>query len=251
MQLADEEMKKESSIRIAGDDAQAKALIEQNFAIKQREIQREMAKEKRKLAIFEKARSVAEIALNTAKGISVAVGESPLTFGLPWSAFVAVTGALQLAQALSVPIPQYAKGTNYSPEGLAIIGEAGREMRINPDGSTSITDRPQLTYLERGTKIIPAEKTEQLMKDAERFGDGYMVDNFMTSNARNAIELRQSKQSSDMYLMVAALQENGKQITNAIKSQPVDVWDEKGHRRYEQNVNLRIHRMNKRYNLGS
>jgi hypothetical protein len=251
MQLADEQMKKDASLAIVQDDAQAKALIEQNFAIKQKEIQREMAKEKRKMAVFEKARSVAEIALNTAKGISSAVAESPITFGLPWSAFVAVTGALQLAQALSVPIPQYAKGTNYSPEGLAITGEAGRELRINPDGSTQVVDKPTLSYLERGTKIIPNSTTEQILKDAEKFGDGYAIDHLSNSHNRNTLALQQTKNSIDIHMLVSAMQHNGKVITEAIKSQPKDVFDERGHRRYTQGVNLRIERMDKRYKMGS
>jgi hypothetical protein len=250
-QLADEDFKKEGSLRIAGDDAQAKALIEQNFAIKQKEIQREQAKEKRKLAVFDKARSAAEIGINTAKGISTAVAASPLTFGLPWSAFVAVTGALQLAQVLATPIPAFAKGTMSSPEGMALIGEAGRELRINPSGDISVVDRPQVAYLERGTKIIPNTPTEQLLQDAERFGDGFMVDHLTNSYGKNANALQVAKNSLDTYKLVQALAQNGKDITDAIKSQPRDLYDERGYRSYQQNVNLRIERLNKRHNLGS
>jgi hypothetical protein len=38
-------------------------------------------------------------------------------------------------------------------------------------------------------------------------------------------------------------------VVNAINSQPRHVWDDKGHREYEGNVNARVVRLDKRYTL--
>ena len=70
---------------------------------KNREVQRKQAERDKKQRIF-------EAIINTAAGVAKAVSESPLTFGLPWSAFVAATGILQIAAIKKEPLPELAKG---------------------------------------------------------------------------------------------------------------------------------------------
>lgn len=72
--------------------------------------QENKAKLERQQAKREKALKIFGVVTDTAAGIAKAVAASPLTFGLPWSAFVAATGALQLASIISEPLPQAAKG---------------------------------------------------------------------------------------------------------------------------------------------
>jgi hypothetical protein len=72
-------------------------------AVREFEINEKFDKKKEELRVkqvkAQKQQSLIEIGIATAKGIALAVAESPLTFGLPFSAFVAATG---IAQALVV-----------------------------------------------------------------------------------------------------------------------------------------------------
>lgn len=247
--LSDEERASESALRIVGDDAQAKAFIEEELARKQDEINKQIAAQKRKAAIFDRAVTVAQIGYNTAKGISAAVAASPLTFGLPWSAFVGITGALQLANVLAQPLPAFFMGTDYSPEGLALVGEKGRELIISPSGEARIATGPQLTYLERGSQVKHNAATEAILKDAEAYGDGYLMDQTLSSYDRNTEVLARAIPAYETAKIVGALDGHTKQIVQAIKTQPQDFWDEKGYRHYENTVNARILSLNKRYKL--
>ncbi len=244
-QLSAEEEAKDRSLAIAGDDAQARALIEQDFANKKKAIEKQIAQEKRKQAIFQKALDATSIVISTAKGIATAVAESPLTFGLPWSAFVGVIGALQLATVLARPIPQFFKGTESSPAGLAWVAERGPELAISPSGKLTYYDKPQIANLEARTKIKTASKTSQLMKDAQMYGDGFMYDQ-LGSSFRDS-DLALESVSVDLSPIAEAIDNSTKTITNAIKSQPQSVWDAKGHRQFERTENGRVLRLGKKY----
>lgn len=66
-------------------------------------------------------------------------------------------------------IAGFAKGTESSPEGLAWVGEKGRELMIDKRGNVGFSpDKAALTYLEKGTKIIPADITARMMMDSKR-----------------------------------------------------------------------------------
>lgn len=249
--LAAEEEAAARSIAIVGDDAQAKALIEQELARKKEEINRQIAQQRRRQAIFERSVTIAEIAFNTAKGISAAVAQSPITFGLPWSAFVAVTGALQLASVLAQPLPAFWKGTENSPEGFALVGERGRELIISPSGETSIADGPTVAYLEKGSQVKNNAATESILRDAERFGDGYLMDQVLHSYARNARALTPREPASiEGERIISAVTDQTRRIERALKTMPRDVFDEKGFRSYESTVAGRVVRLDKRYKLG-
>lgn len=72
---------------------------------------------------------------------------------------IPILAALTLSQIAG--IAAFAKGTEFSPEGLAFVGEEGHEIRINPDGKASLTpSTATLTYLKEGTKIIPNHEIE-------------------------------------------------------------------------------------------
>jgi hypothetical protein len=79
------------------------AEAQEQYDKKDREVKRKQAERDKKQRIF-------ETILNTATGIAKAVSQSPLTFGLPFSAFVAATGILQLAAIKKEPLPELAKG---------------------------------------------------------------------------------------------------------------------------------------------
>lgn len=102
--------------------------LSQDLADKQLEIEIENAKREKKIKLF-------EIAIDTIAGIAKAVAASPLTFGLPFSAFVAATGAAQAIALASTPLPvaekgMYVKGRRHSQGGTIVEAEDG-EVIIN------------------------------------------------------------------------------------------------------------------------
>lgn len=152
---------RENELQLAGDNAAAKAQIETDYAKKIIDVQRELRESQRKQAIFEKALAVANIGIHTAEGIAKALGEYGPA-GIPLAIAIGAIGAIQLAVAISKPIPQFFKGTESSPEGLAVVGEKGRELAIDPSGSAKMYDKPQITYLKKGTRIFNNEDTEKI-----------------------------------------------------------------------------------------
>lgn len=119
-------------------------------------------------AILHKAITIAKIAIETALATI-----HQATSGDPYTAFfraagVAALGAAQIAAAYAQPIPEYAEGTgpDGTPEsGPARVSEEGRELGITKDGKVFLTpDSETITYLSKGTRIVPHAQTEELLK---------------------------------------------------------------------------------------
>lgn len=129
--------------------------IEDQAAGREEEIEKKRIEAERKNAIFEKAQAVAQAAINTALAITAAL-TSPFT-SAAMIPLIAATGAAQIATILATPLPEYAKGTQDHPGGLAMVGDGGRaEMVVFPDGSvwrTPATDT--LVNLPEHTKVLP------------------------------------------------------------------------------------------------
>jgi hypothetical protein len=172
-----------------------------------------------------------------------------LTFGLPWSAFVAITGGLQLARILAAPIPQFYTGTDYSPEGLIRVGDVkGREIVIDPSGNATLYDQDSVIWAQRGSKVIPNYKTERILAEMENGGtaQGLVFHGYgdLTDRLGTAADV-----VLDSDGIRHSIEDMKYSVVNAINSQPRHVWDDKGHREYEGNVNARVVRLDKRYTL--
>ena len=97
---------KEYELHAAGENAEAKARIEEKY-------NRQIAAQKRKQAQNEKLAGIFNVAIDTAIAVTKAVAASPATFGLPFSAFALASGAAQAAAIAAQPIPKFNKGTEY------------------------------------------------------------------------------------------------------------------------------------------
>ena len=157
-----------AELALAGDNEERKAEIQAEFAEKRKAIEEEQANANKRRAIFEKALAATQIAIDTSRAVISAVAASPLTGGLPFSAIVAAIGAVQLAAVLSKPIPQFAEGTDSSPEGLAIVNEEGTEL-MERGGKMFYypTKTATMVNLEKGTKVYDADTSEDMLKQAE------------------------------------------------------------------------------------
>lgn len=129
--------------------------IEDQAAVREEEIEKKRIEAERKNAIYQKAQAVAQAAVNIALAITAAL-KYPLTSAI-MIPLIAATGAAQIATILATPLPEYAKGTQDHPGGLAMVGDGGRaEMVVFPDGSvwrTPATDT--LVNLPEHTQVLP------------------------------------------------------------------------------------------------
>ena len=160
-QLENNEKEKESALSNASLTNEQREYLEEKYDKKKRDIQKKQAQAEKKQAIF-------QIALNTAMGIAKAVALSPLTFGLPFSAYVAALGAIQIAAVASRKVPEFWKGTENAPEGVAKTDERGAELHLDRYGRIKDygSDKgARYKWLDKGDKIITAEKTKNLLKE--------------------------------------------------------------------------------------
>jgi TP901 family phage tail tape measure protein len=128
--------------------------------------QREINSLNKKQDALQKIQAIFSIGINTAVAAMQVAGQTGVgaVVAVP---LVLALGAAQIAAVLARPVPQYAKGVDSSPEGLAITGEKGRELKITPKGKMSLTPgKASLDYLQKGTKIVPADITEQFLRYA-------------------------------------------------------------------------------------
>lgn len=200
----DAEINKINQIANSEDEARKqKAATEAKYnAMVQREEARKRS-EQRRQAAFNKSADIAKIMTATALAVITAWTEGDAYTKFIRAAAAGVAGAAQLASAIATPLPQYYKGVKSSPETWAWVGERGTEGRINPDGSFELTpNKPTLTYLKKGTEIIPHERLMQMAID-------YSTNNTQTSTSSDFNSFkRMFKQAND---------ESTNKIVNAIK----------------------------------
>jgi len=146
-----------AEVKAAGDNAEKKAEIDEKYAKKRNELAR-------KQAVVDKLQGLFNIAINTAMGVMNAMSKVITIPLVPW---IVAMGAIQAATVLATPIPQYAKGTHSSRAGIAVVGERGRELMVDPSGHMSLSgDSAHLAMLKAGTRIIPSDETKAIMRAA-------------------------------------------------------------------------------------
>lgn len=172
--LAKLEAQYEIETQMAGDNEAAKMAIENQYNLEKAKIEKEQRAADRKRAIFQKTMAVVEIAINTAKGIALALGTFPPPVSIALAAVVGAIGALQVAAVLAKPIPAFAEGTEDAPGGLSIVNEDGPELIIGKRGARMINSKgPALTYLDPHDRVITAEKTARIFADTDNMIAGF------------------------------------------------------------------------------
>lgn len=170
-----------------------------------------MDKKRRQIEInqakLKKALDLAGAITSTSKGIAAALA----TLNIPLSIAIGAAGALQIAKIASTKIPQFWTGTDYSPEGWATVGERGRELMVTPKGEVKLTPKETtLTYLEKGTKILNAERTRRIMA-------GEMMPE-MRHNGWSELVASNNRMSSEV----------AQAIGNIRQEKTIFRWDERG-----------------------
>lgn len=170
--LEDQKNKELERVEESVDSEENKALkiaqIEKRAQVQTEALEQRKRSIAREQAVFEKASRVASATMIAILGSISALAPPPIglgpVLGVPLAATIAAIGAVQVSQILATPLPAFATGTDSSPEGPAVVGERGSELRIDPDGRVSMTPaKASLTYLKKGTQIIPADETRKIM----------------------------------------------------------------------------------------
>lgn len=89
-----------------------------------------------------KAISIATAVVNTAVAVTKALGTAP-PLNIPLAISTGLLGAAEIAAISAQQPPQFAKGTESAPGGLALVGEKG----------------PEFTYLPKGAQVFSNQKT--------------------------------------------------------------------------------------------
>jgi len=205
------------ALLFAGDSATAREEIERQFQERQRQIQARQAKARQRQAIF-------NIAIDTAQAIIATLAKTPPPAGLPFAAIVAAIGAAQIAMVSSQQIPQFFKGTDNAPEGLAWTQEKGREIITDKKGrikSLGSDKGAELTMLEKGDKVFTAEKSAMM------FDSG--LNSILTNNG---ILPPKIEVNMDTQLITNEIKNLAKTISN--KSSFTVIEDARGKRIYQQ-----------------
>lgn len=163
----------QTELTMAGDNDVAKAELTNAYNLEKDKIDKEQRAADRKRAIFQKTLAAVEIAINTAKGIGMALGSFPPPVSFALAAVVGVIGALQIAAVLSKPIPAFAEGTDDAPGGWSLINERGDEAVTDSKGTRVIhSNGPRLIHLEKHAIVHTAEEVAAAQR-ADRMISGY------------------------------------------------------------------------------
>lgn len=160
---------RERDLELAGNNEDAKNAINERADKQQEELRKKQNAARRKQSIKEKALRIVETIVNTAAAIMRAFAELGPIAGIPAAALIGATGAIQVATIAAQPIPQFAKGTDNAPGGLAVVGEKGREIVHEPSGRTYITgDKAELRDVPEGSQILTNVITERILSGRQK-----------------------------------------------------------------------------------
>lgn len=135
---------------ILQEQINAEMTANQQLANQERELAKEKEKQEKEIAKKEKqqkrvqiTQSIAQAFTETSLGVMKAISASPLTLGLPWSAIIAATGALQIgvmtAQLAKLEDGGLLNGKRHADGGMRIEGTnievEGGEYVINRDST--------------------------------------------------------------------------------------------------------------------
>jgi len=216
------ERQRDVSILFAGESTTAREEIERQYEERRKRIQRQQAESQKRLAMF-------NIATNTAQAIMAVFAKTPPPAGIPLALLVGAIGAAQLAMTASQPIPQFYKGTQNAPEGLAWTDEKGAELHTDSKGNIKdygSNKGARLKKLEKGDKIYTASQTKKMM---DLYGFNQDFNNIMLTNGISTSNFNNN--SLNLEPLNARLDRLTSVVAN--KSEVTIVNNESGTRYYE------------------
>ena len=150
-----------ASTASAQDKADRIKIIEATAQTRRDELERRQRQIDMEKARFERTAQAASIIGNTAKAITAALPNVPL------SIIAGAIGALQLATLYATPLPKYLHGKKDNYEGWATVSEDGRpELYVDHNtGTIGLTPaKPSMMYVTKESSIIPAGKVNDYLR---------------------------------------------------------------------------------------
>jgi len=192
-ELDDLAHKKEQELLVAGDNAELKAQIEENYRKRELALRQKQAKADKTAALF-------NVALNTAMAVtsvlSTGGGTRYADFGISagiLSALVIAQGVAQAAVIAAKPIPQYFKGREGGPAEWAMVGEQGRELIEGRSGGMRLVEKPTITYLQAGDKVRTNFRTEQILRNDRALQDLLIQRRYLTTMQGQVADIRSGR----------------------------------------------------------
>lgn len=223
--IADLQAKSEYEQTLAGDNAEARKRIEEDF-------NKQIAAERVKQATLEKNAALFQIAIDTGSAIIKTGAELGYPAAIPFQIMAGVQGAIQAAIVSSKAIPRYAKGTRSVTGGTP--GEDSVLAMLMPGERVITTDKNrQLTpaFDVLTNSKLPAKVWNQTLLDIEKFG---------VFNPPKLSDLQRPGTAGGI---------DTDRIVAAVKSIVIErtTFDERGVVRFTEAQQSRIRRLNKRY----
>jgi hypothetical protein len=215
--------------QIAKDSVAQQDKINAQTAKKEKQINDEKNRILRRQAIFEKGLALVQAAINIEQAATKAYAQGGI-YGAVLAGVVVALGAVQLALIAQKPIPQFFKGTDSAPGGLAWVGEQGAELMRKPGGNFELTPRSAtLMDVPRGTEIVPHDQTMKMLAMSALLRNGGSVqekDSALIDEVRklnsNIGNIKQTQSSASHGYMSGLIAYEAKQIgENHIKHQRI------------------------------
>ena len=218
---------------LAEGDAKQTRLLKIQEAEDIAKLEKKKKKLQRQKAIFEKANALIQIAINTAVAVSRAPADAgPL--GLALVPVIIGLGALQAAAVLAQPLPKFAKGGIMGHDGLAVVGDGGKQEVIRtPDGKLSLTPNTDtVVNLQKGTEIFSSvdKFNQQNPNEMSSMLHSASLLASISLNQKNINGMMSGKQQLDERLLDAMLM-NTKAVKKSasntyVKTQNIDIAHE-------------------------
>lgn len=140
------EQEKEVALSFAGESADARRKIEEDFEQQRRQLLNQRAEQEKRNAIFQSL-------INTATGVTAALALGPK--GIPLAIIIGALGIAQTAIIASTEVPKFEIGTDNAPEGIALVDEKRPEVHTDKRGRVKSFGKrgANFRYLEKGDKI--------------------------------------------------------------------------------------------------
>lgn len=218
---------------LAEGDAKQTRLLKIQEAEDIAKLEKKKRKLQRQKAIFEKANALVQVAINTAVAVSKVMAQTgvispaliPIIIGL---------GALQTAAVLAQPLPKFAKGGIMGHDGLAVVGDGGKQEVIRtPDGKLSLTPNTDtVVNLQKGTEIFSSvdKFNQQNPNEMSSMLHSASLLASISLNQKNINGMMSGKQQLDERLLDAMLM-NTKAVKKSasntyVKTQNIDIAHE-------------------------
>lgn len=216
---------------LAGDNEEARALIEREAEMRRKALLRRQAIDERKNALY-------TIKLNTAIAVARALASAEPPRNLIQAGIVGAKGLLEYTLVATRPLPAFAEGTDSSPHGKALVSEEGPELVRERSGKTWLTpNRPSIVDLKGGSQVVPHDKTMDILNRMALSDDNAVIIDRIMKNS-NREQRKQENRDTD-------------RLINAIMNAPKDNISitEKGIERFTTKRGSTVRILNKRYNF--